>query len=251
MGKIKMIANTAMFTVKKYSPEILLGIGFVGIGVSTVLACKATLKVEEVLDVYETTMENVDLTLEISAERNDDTYTLADAKKDRITIKTQTAVQFVKIYGPSATLMVASMGCILGSYRIMSKRQIALMAAYKVMEEAFTTYRGRVINELGEVKDAHFMYGTDTITDEETVVDENGKSAVVHLPKGYKIEDIKLENMFKEKKNKRLQVLMYPTQYNRMKNYCESNNIKINSFINEAIKYYLDKQIEEIKKQQQ
>lgn len=44
---------------------------------------------------------------------------------------------------------------------------------------------------------------------------------------------------------------MYPTQYNRMKNYCESNNIKINSFINEAIKYYLDKQIEEIKKQQQ
>ena len=65
MGKIKMMANTAMFTVKKYSPEILLGIGFVGIGVSTVLACKATLKVEEVLDVYESTMENVDLTLEI------------------------------------------------------------------------------------------------------------------------------------------------------------------------------------------
>lgn len=88
-------------------------------------------------------------------------------------------------------------------------------------------------------------------TDKVEVIDENGKSAVVHLPKGYKIEDIKLENMFKEKKNKRLQVLMYPTQYNRMKNYCESNNIKINSFINEAIKYYLDKQIEEIKKQQQ
>ena len=87
-------------------------------------------------------------------------------------------------------------------------------------------------------------------TDKVQVVDENGKLAVVHLPKGYKIEDIKLENMFKEKKNKRLQVLMYPTQYNRMKNYCESNNIKINSFINEAIIYYLDKLIEETKKQQ-
>lgn len=82
-------------------------------------------------------------------------------------------------------------------------------------------------------------------TDKVQVVDENGKLAVVHLPKGYKIEDL-----FKEKKNKRLQVLMYPTQYNRMKNYCESNNIKINSFINEAIIYYLDKLIEETKKQQ-
>ena len=97
MSKIKMMANTAMFTAKKYSPEILLGIGFVGIGVSTVLACKATLKVEEVLDVYEGTMEDVDLALEMSAEKNDDTYTIADAKNDRITIKTQTAVQFIKI----------------------------------------------------------------------------------------------------------------------------------------------------------
>lgn len=74
------------------------------------------------------------------------------------------------------------------------------------------------------------------------VVDNNGKLTVVHLPEGYKIE-----NVFKEKKSKRLQLLMYPTQYNRMKNYCENNNTKINSFINEAIAYYLDKQIEEIK----
>lgn len=74
------------------------------------------------------------------------------------------------------------------------------------------------------------------------VIDENGKLAVVHLPKGYKIEDV-----FKEKKSKRLQLLMYPTQYNNMKNYCQKNNIKINSFINEAIAYYLSKQNEELK----
>ena len=222
MGKIKMMANTAMFTVKKYSPEILLGIGFVGIGVSTVLACKATLKVEEVLDVYESTMENVDLTLEISAERNDDTYTIADAKKDRITIKTQTAVQFVKIYGPSATLMVASMGCILGSYRIMSKRQIALMAAYKVMEEAFTTYRGRVINELGEVKDAHFMYGTDTITDEETVVDENGKKKKVKTEKEELIPGAKLSGfarMFAEEQPDQVGAWTGSTQWSPIHDY--------------------------------
>ena len=174
MKKLQMLAKTAAYTAKKYSPEILLGVGIVGVGVSTVLACKATLKVESILDEYEEYKGKIEDGMELN-EAGEVSYPVEVAKKDIRVLKANTAVQFVKLYGPSVTLMGASIGCILGAYRIMSKRQVALMAAYKVMEEAFTTYRGRVVKELGETKDAHFMYGTDTIEETSTVLDENGK----------------------------------------------------------------------------
>ncbi len=178
MKKIQMLTKSIGFTVKKYSPEILLGVGIVGMGVGTVLACKATLHVEEVLDEFEVLKDKIQDDIELN-EDGEISYPMEVAKKDMMTLKARTAMNFVKLYGPSVTLMGVSVGCILGSYRIMSKRQIALMAAYKMMEEAFSTYRGRVIKELGEVKDAHFMYGTETILEEETIVDENGKKKKV------------------------------------------------------------------------
>lgn len=191
MRKLQMIANSVIFTAKKYSPEILLGVGIVGVGVSTVLACKATLQVEDILDEYTELKEKVQDGIELH-EEGEINYPIEVANKDLKVLKAQTAVSFVKLYAPSATLMTVSIGCILGAHRIMSKRNVALMAAYKVVEEAFTTYRGRVVKELGEAKDAHFMYGTETVIEEETIVDENGKKKKVTKEKEELIPGAKL-----------------------------------------------------------
>lgn len=240
MKKIQVLANSAKYTVKKYSPEILLGVGIVGIGVSTVLACKATLKVEGVLDIYEGTMEKVDEAVErgeLGTLPGNREYTLEDAKKDRITIKTQTAIQFVKLYGPSVTLMGASIGCILGAHRIMSKRQVALMAAYKVMEEAFANYRGRVITELGETKDAHFMYGTTTVEEIETITDENGKKKKVKNEKEELIPGAKLSGfarIFEEEKPDQMGAWVGSTQFSPVHDY----NL---SFLASKEQYFNDK----------
>ena len=247
MKKIQVLANSAKYTVKKYSPEILLGVGIVGIGVSTVLACKATLKVEGVLDIYEETMDKVDKALEQEQLRLEDAeefggdievlYTNEDAKKDRLTIKTQTAVQFVKLYGPSVTLMGASIGCILGAHRIMSKRQVALMAAYKVMEEAFANYRGRVITELGEAKDAHFMYGTTTVEEIETITDENGKKKKVKNEKEELVPGVKLSGfarIFEEEKPDQMGAWVGSTQFSPVHDY----NL---SFLASKEQYFNDK----------
>ena len=196
---VKMILKTAKFTLKKYSPEILLGLGITGVTVSTVLACKATLKCEVIIDDYAEKMTMVEDALEL--ERED--YAIEDAKKDRVIIKSQTVFSFVKLYGPSVTLMGASIGCILAAHHIMTKRQVALMAAYKVIEEAFSTYRGRVVGELGESRDAHFMYGTDTIEGEEVITDENGKKKKVKTQKEELIPGVKLSGfarMFEEER---------------------------------------------------
>ena len=62
------IFNTAQFKVKKHSPEILLTVGIVGTVVGTVLACKATPKVKDILDKKDNMMLNVDLALEDDTE---------------------------------------------------------------------------------------------------------------------------------------------------------------------------------------
>lgn len=176
--KLKQICGTIGYTLKKYSPEILLGLGITGVLGSTVLACKATLKCESLLEEHEEKMAKIDECVQL-AEAGEVSYTAEEAKKERQIVKVQTAVNFVKLYWPSATLMVTSIGCILGSYKIMNKRNVALMAAYKLVEDAFAKYRNRVVQELGEAKDSHFMYGTETVEDVVETVDENGKKKKV------------------------------------------------------------------------
>lgn len=179
MNKLKMFGRSVSFTAKKYSPEILLGLGLVGMFGGTILACKATMKVEEILDEYREGVNSIDEGVELH-EAGEIQYPPEVARKDMQITKANTAIAFVKLYAPSTTLMLVSTGCILGSYRIMSKRNVALMAAYKVMEEAFSTYRGRVVKELGEVKDAHFMYGTDTVLEETTEMVDGKKKKVTN-----------------------------------------------------------------------
>lgn len=189
----KQIVGTVTFTLKKYTPEILLGVGIIGFGAGTVLACQATLKCEALLDEHEESLDKIEKTrmlVEQGAIRKD--YSEEDARKDRQLTNLTTVIGFVKLYGPSVTLIGASIGCILGSYKIMSKRNVALMAAYKVVEEAFTKYRDRVTQELGEAKDAHFMYGTNTTEEFETVVDEDGKKKKVRKEKETLIPNTKL-----------------------------------------------------------
>ena len=180
MKNIKEIFGAVAFTLKKYSPEILMGAGIIGTVGSAVMACRATLKCDEVIVRHDDKMNKVDECLDRGEELN---YTEQNAKNDRAVINIQTGLDFVKLYGPSVTLGIASIGCILGSFNIMKKRNVALMAAYKLVEEAFAKYRSRVKNELGEEKDYHFRYGTDVIEEQEVVTDESGKEKTVKSQK--------------------------------------------------------------------
>lgn len=239
MTKFQAIAQTVKFTLKKKSPEILLGLGVVGVGVSTVLACKATLKVEGIIDVYEETMDKIETTLERSesGELVGAEYYAEDVKKDKLTLKTQTVVEFAKVYGPSVTLMGVSIGCILGAHHIMSQRQVALMAAYKVVEEAFSSYRNRVVNELGDAKDAHFMYGTNTVEEESTIIGEDGKKKKVKTEKEELVPGAKLSGfarMFEEEKPDQLGSWVGSTQWSPIHDY----NL---NFLQGKEKYFNDK----------
>ena len=172
--KVKAILGTVKYTLTKFSPEILLGVGITGVVGSTILACKATLSVEAVLDEHAEQLAKIEEGAAL-AEKNLVDYPIKQEKNDRRILMFATTGKFIRLYGPSATLMIASIGCILGAHHIMKKRNVALMAAYKLMEEAFSKYRKRVVDELGENADAHFYYGSERVEGEtRTVTDADG-----------------------------------------------------------------------------
>ena len=74
--------NRAIFQCKKHSPEILAITGTLGVVASGVMACKATLKVNDILEETKETVELIRKTSE--DERLSDKYTEEDSKKDSL-----------------------------------------------------------------------------------------------------------------------------------------------------------------------
>ncbi len=179
MNKTEIMANlTRTFNrtglkLKKHSPEILLAAGVVGVVASGVMACKATLKVEEIIDDAK---HKIDTIHEVSADPTmAEKYSEEDSKKDLAIVYTQTAVKLIKLYGPSVALAGVSLGCMIGSNRILNKRNVALAAAYTAVDKGFKEYRGRVIERFGKELDKELKYGIKAKEIEEVSVDEKGK----------------------------------------------------------------------------
>ena len=165
------------FQLKKHSPEILVVTGVVGTVVSAVMACKATTKVNTIL---EKTKSNVDTIHEcVDNPELAEEYTVEDSKKDLAIVYAQTGLEFAKLYGPSVVLGAASITSILVGHNILRKRNLALAAAYQVVDTGFKQYRGRVVERLGEQMDKELQYDIKAKEVEETVVDKKGKEKTV------------------------------------------------------------------------
>lgn len=167
------------FNVKKHSPEILAVAGTIGVVASAVMACKATTKLN---DILEDSKQDIDLIHEKSedigfCEKHD--YTEEDTKKDLLIVYAQTGIKMVKLYGPSIALGTLSLGCLLQSNNILRKRNVALAAAYATVDKGFKQYRGRVVERFGDAVDRELKYNIKAKEIEETVVDENGNETVV------------------------------------------------------------------------
>ena len=160
------------FQIKKHSPEILLVTGITGVVTSAVMACKATTKVDAIV---EETKKSIDMIHEGMEAGNicDVEYTEEDGKKDLAIVYIQTGVKFAKLYGPSVLIGLTSISCILASNNIIRKRNIALSAAYTAIDTSFKGYRSRVIERFGESMDRELLYYLNILEINESVVYED------------------------------------------------------------------------------
>lgn len=167
--------------LKKHSPRITF-VGGVTAGLaSTVLACRATLKLSDTLEQA----EELKLKAETAHDEyvsgtgfgHDEEYNDKKYSKDLTVIKVKTALNVTKLYAPAAGLAAVSVALLTGSHMTMSRRNASLTAAYASVDQAFEKYRQRVVEQLGNEADRDFRYGTEIVT--ETVEGDDGKKKTV------------------------------------------------------------------------
>lgn len=140
--------------IKKHSPEILVVTG-IGTGiVAAIIACKQTIKANDIVAEARKSLQNIEDVKELAA-NNEVEYTEENEQEDRKTIGMQVAVGMVKTYALPVGLGILSITCILAGHHILKKRNVALAAAYSALSTDFTNYRKRVVDKYG--KDVDFM----------------------------------------------------------------------------------------------
>lgn len=142
---------------KKYSPEILVVSGVVGVVASTVMACKATTKLDEVMAEPKEQIDKIHYAMD-HPEKLPAEYTKEDGVKDLAIVYTQAGVKLAKLYAPSIILGTLSITAILKSHDILRKRNVALAAAYATIDKSFKEYRNRVIERFGKELDKELRY---------------------------------------------------------------------------------------------
>jgi Family of unknown function (DUF6353) len=163
----RTVARNALL-VQKGSPGLLLGAGIVGMVGTTVLASRATLKMDTVLDEAKDKLETAK-TLEHPK------YSEKDRGRDVTLIYFQTGVKIAKLYAPAVVVGGLSIFALTSSHRILTRRNAALTAAYGALDRGFREYRARVVDKYGEEEDRNLRYGTRDVQ----IIDEQGAEKTV------------------------------------------------------------------------
>lgn len=186
LAVIKNSASTSFhkagIKLSEASPELLIAAGIVAIVGGTVLACKATLKAEQIMDEYDQNISEI----ECVEERFEGTqkYTKEDVTKDKLMAKGKVIGKYIRLYAPAAGCISVGIACILGAHGIMKKRNAALIAAYNAVDMAFKQYRERVIQEEGNAQDRYYLTGErykeleNPETGEKEIVQESGQETL-------------------------------------------------------------------------
>ena len=131
MAKLNLasIVKSVQTIMRKYSPEILTGIGIAGMITTTIMAVRATPKA----------------------------LILIKDKKDELGADELTKMETVKAawpcYIPSALVGTASVLCLVGASSTNFRRNAALATAYTLSESTLKEYQEKVVETIGEKKE--------------------------------------------------------------------------------------------------
>lgn len=155
----KKMFDSAQKIVKKRAPEILTGVGIAGMLTTVVLSVKATPKALMLIEERKLDLDMEELP------------------------PTEIVKTAWKCYIPPFVTGVMSCACIIGASSVTMRRNAALATAYTLSETALSEYRDKVVETLGEKKDADVRdaiakdkLDKNPITGNEVVVTERGET---------------------------------------------------------------------------
>lgn len=149
-------SSVSNFT-SKHAPEILTGLGIVGMAMTTVLAVQATPKALRIIEEKK--------------------------KKEPDISKVEIVKSCWKCYVPAAISGIVSTACLIGANSVSARRYVALTTAYKLSETAFTEYRDKVVETIGEKKEQNIrdkvaadVIKKTPVKSSEVLITSNGES---------------------------------------------------------------------------
>jgi Family of unknown function (DUF6353) len=153
----RSIGRTVLKT-KKNSPHIFFAFGLAGVVTSTVLACRATLKLEKTVDEIKEEFEKIS-GLKKASENGGPSYDQDEYMRDLAYAYIHGITKMVKLYGPSVAIGGVSIGMLTGSHVQLTHRNQALTAALTAVSQAYDEYRNRVKEAIGEEKEMAIYQG--------------------------------------------------------------------------------------------
>ena len=164
------MTQKGLMALRKHSPEILTFLGIGGMVTGGVMACKATHDhFDEIVVDHRIQVD------EIRKKKTDE----RDERKELTKTFLKTTGRMTALYAPSVTISALSITSILTANNILRKRNIALAAAYAVIDRSFKDYRGRVVDRFGADVDRELRNDLHQEKIDETVTDEDGKKKKV------------------------------------------------------------------------
>lgn len=123
---VSTTARTLRLAIRRNAPVIATTLAIVSATATTVLAVNAGMSTRERLDAYK------------AEHKDEEVPTSAKIK------------QTWKIYIPTAIMLTSTITSIVALHRVGLNREASALALYKVSEQAFTRYRNKVVEKLGE-----------------------------------------------------------------------------------------------------
>ena len=167
LGVVTRLAGRAGLVLSKHAPTILTAAGTAGFIGTTILASKATLKVEE------TVSEEAALLVKVHEAHEAGKLEDKDALHDKVILYTRMTTKLAKLYAPALILGAASIVSLATGHGIMLKRNASLAAAYAAVDQAFKTYKKKVESKFGKeaVLDALVSTAEEDLTKNEPTLE--------------------------------------------------------------------------------
>lgn len=186
---IYKFSKNVQYILKKYSPEILTGIGITGMITTTVMAVKATPKA----------------------------LILIEQKKEEEVVDKLSVIETVKTtwkcYIPTVVIGSVSIVCLIGASSTNFRRNAALATAYALSESTLKEYQDKVIETIGEKKEQAIKdsivkdkIDKDPVSNKEVFITEKGNTLCYDVISGryFKSDIDKLKRIANELSRKML-----------------------------------------------
>ncbi len=220
MKNTKSIVQSLKGGLTKHSPEILTGIGVTGMLTAMVLAVKNTPKALILLEEKKREKRNEQLEQVKAESEANETVNTEETEPAVATLKL-TPAEVVKTawtcYIPAAVTAACSIACLIGASSVSSRRNAALATAYSLSESAMKTYQQKVVETIGEKKEAEVRDAVaeeklkqNPVTSQEIILTEKGDALCYDVISGrYFRSDMETLKKAENDLNRRMRDEMY------------------------------------------